>query len=717
MNASNARPNLSARNGADPVLTRVGVEGTVYATLARIRMSQEYRNDSDTNVEIVYTFPLPLGSTLLDVTVTLNGKQYRGQVVEKSKAERRYEEAVEAGDTALMVARPEPGLYVMNLGNLMARESVVIDIELATLIDWRGSRARLSLPMTLAPRYGEEASALAPHEKPVHGTGVERGFSMTLGLAGELAQATIASPTHPVATRVDASGARVTLQRESAWMDRDFVLTLEAAAPPAPAFMTLSHGGEAFTYASFQIPSRDHAMAARNVKVVIDCSGSMEGESIWLARAGVAQLLSRLRPQDRFGIVAFGSAAQSYSPCLLEASEWNLEAAQAWVRGLAADMGGTEMRAALDATFSVTGPPGECDVFLITDGQVAETGELVAAVAHAGHRIFVVAVGVAAQQEVLRQLADASGGAMENVSPGEDIADAVRRVFARLVEAPIRALRARAEEGFEWEARTPATIFSGDTVHLFGAAPRMPEALAVEWEAADGTSQQLTLARSASPMADLTPIARIGAALRIQDLARAGEELAATNLAVRHQLVSERTNYILTIDRGAQRAPDLPELRQVEHMVLSASRNFAAALSIGDSIGDLLSLDDDDQPDPDEVQPLPDMPAFAAFLAAAGVAAEKGGLLARTFAELAALGAPQEMIAALRRLMARDGASEEEVVRGFWLVMLSKAAAFGLRPALRQLLDSEKMRLRIDISVAGDILTLFRKTRVAGPVA
>jgi predicted metal-dependent peptidase len=46
-----------------------------------------------------------------------------------------------------------------------------------------------------------------------------------------------------------------------------------------------------------------------NLAIVVDCSGSMQGDSIAQARQAVARILDALQPQDRLTMIAFGTTS------------------------------------------------------------------------------------------------------------------------------------------------------------------------------------------------------------------------------------------------------------------------------------------------------------------------------------------------------------------------------------------------------------------------
>ena len=153
---------LIGAQGEQIALTDVSVSAVLHDLLSEVTVSQTYRNDEKVNIEAVYTFPLPLDAVLLELQVEIGGRVLKGVVVEKKFAEEKYEDAVAAGDAAVMLEMVEPGLYTMNVGNLLPEEKATITFSYAILYRWAGDRLRLFLPTTIAPRFGD--SPLAPHQ-------------------------------------------------------------------------------------------------------------------------------------------------------------------------------------------------------------------------------------------------------------------------------------------------------------------------------------------------------------------------------------------------------------------------------------------------------------------------------------------------------------------------------------------------------------------------
>jgi Ca-activated chloride channel family protein len=130
-------------------LLGVAARGILSGELFELEVEQRYRNEDDKNIEAIYTFPLASRAVLLGVEFELNGKTLTGTAVEKQQAEREYEEAIDQGDTAILLEEAGEGLYTVNLGNLMAGEEAVVRYCYAEPLVWE--QEQLSVLIRLSP--------------------------------------------------------------------------------------------------------------------------------------------------------------------------------------------------------------------------------------------------------------------------------------------------------------------------------------------------------------------------------------------------------------------------------------------------------------------------------------------------------------------------------------------------------------------------------------
>ena len=550
------------------VLQATAISGRLQGLLGEITIAQTYQNAESVNIEAVFTFPVPVEAVLLGVDIRIDDRALQGRVLPKRQAEDAYEEAVSAGDSAILLQEAGRGLYTINVGNLLPGQTAKLTYRYALLSVWNGDTLRLQLPTTIAPRYGDPGRAgLQPHQIPPVDLAAENRFSLELELGGSLRQATVESPSHRISVEVGAEMLRVRLAGERGLMDQDFILNIRGSAEARAAFGLCAPDRDGWVaLASFQPELSGHAdVGGRDCVLIADCSGSMAGDSIAQTREALLAIFDRLQAADRFNLIAFGSQPRAFFSGLHPADDRSLAQARVLAARLDADLGGTEIGAALQLAYQQRqGQP--LDILLMTDGEAWNVEELVGEAQRSGCRIFTVGVGAAVAEGLVRGLAEATGGACEFVHPNEDMAARIVRHFER-IRAP------RAEAAMTWPVeptrRLPERIervFSGDTLHLLAWLPAQPEGPAtLNLTLSDGRCLPQTVTLETWPVAETADtLPRLAAARRIARLS--AED--ATALAVEYQLVTPHTHFLMVDVRAeSEKAKDLPELRTVPHML------------------------------------------------------------------------------------------------------------------------------------------------------
>jgi Ca-activated chloride channel family protein len=550
---------LKDQKGHAVALKGVNVQVHLHDLIAEFQVEQSYLNPSNANIETVYTFPLPIGAVLLGLEVEIAGKKLSGRVIERKKAEHDYEDAVTDGNSAVILQETGLGLYTASIGNLMSKESAVIRYRYAVMLSWHGSKLRLLLPTTIAPRYGNaEAAGIQPHQVPTSSLLAEYPFHLEILVEGQLASATIASPSHAI-TFTKGLNSVVTKLSGREVMDRDFVLTIESDSAQSSC-VSVPDGDTYVAVASIRIPPIQYSVnKPLAVKLLIDCSASMAGTSIIQARRAALEILNALNPRDSFNVTLFGSECRHIFTQMRPANEKFISEAWSYLENLSADMGGTEMEQALRSTFAIQGAESSPCVLLITDGEIQEHEKLVRRAAASAHRIFTVGVGTAVVDAFLEKLSSSTGGACELVSPQEGMAEKILSQFHRLRQPKLEQLHIKWPTAPEWTSPLPTVAFAGDTVHVFAGFEKP-----IEGQVALSTS---TSSQEQTVMADISSsldknLPRIAAANRIKD----AKESEAIALALKYQLICKWTSYLVVAEREIK-ANDLPELRHIPQML------------------------------------------------------------------------------------------------------------------------------------------------------
>jgi Ca-activated chloride channel homolog len=581
---------LESTSGESAVLQDVRVQAQINDLLAEVTMVQKYRNPRDTNIEAVYTFPLPFDAVLLDFEIEIGGHKLAGKVVEKSEAERDYEDAIVGGDTAVLLEQCQPGLYTASVGNILPDEVATIRFRYGVQLRWNGDTVRFMMPTAIAPRYGDaDAAGLRQHQIPEVAFDADQSFSLAVTVNGILAAAHFTCPTHNVTVAEAGDAMNIDVVGTPA-MDRDFVLEAHAPAVEACGALCAPDQDGWVALASFrpEVPNTEFS-EPRCVKIVVDCSGSMTGDAIAQARDAIDRVLDDLREGDFFEIICFGSGHSTLFGSGMPVSETSLGRARDFVRTIEANMGGTEIHAALTAAYAVPTEPGvACDLLLITDGEIWNSEDVILAARRSGHRIFTIGVGSAVAEPFVRELAEVTGGACELVSPREDMAERIHRHFQRMYAPraksatiiwPGSTLRTLPE--------TIETVYGGDTLHAlawFGEEPTGPVDLSVTLADGCTISHRANImpfeeASTAVVNAEGMPstLARMAAARRLIAMT---DTDAAKELAVRYQLMSQWTNYLVVHVRAeGEKSDDLPEIYKVPQMLAAGTHGMGSVVA------------------------------------------------------------------------------------------------------------------------------------------
>lgn len=534
-------------------LRGVDVSSRITGLLVETCLNQKFKNDTASNLELTYTFPLPVGATLLSFTLSIGERTYQGEVIPRVEAEVVYEKAITEGHSAFRLQEIQAGLYNATLGNVMAGESVEISIAYTETMAWNGNSLRYRLPMTIAPRYGEP-TGMQPWQRPETSMKAEYSLNLTVTIAGDLARGAINSPSHKVSFLLEPEGLKITLAK-GASMDRDFVLEIESQTVQSvgvSAFARDTH----VAMLTLLPPPVEHHEQNRDVVLILDCSGSMQGDSIKFAKEGILLALGSMKPNERFGLVAFGSNAISFDKQLQPANRKNLDMAWRWVNSLET-MGGTNLFGAMNIALQLVSDQA-ADILLLTDGEVWVDDDTQRATLRKGVRIFTVGIGSAVAQDVVQQLADETGGACELLLPTEDMSDRIYRHFNRMRQPQMEALDIRWPNKPLWVSQPERSCFAGDAYTVFAAFEEAPIGVAaVVYEFTGQSSSKVEVPLAVESIA-ADVVVRLGVKQHLPQVPKVHRQ----DWAVKYQLMTDLTDYLIKVQRAdGEKAERFPELR------------------------------------------------------------------------------------------------------------------------------------------------------------
>lgn len=585
---------LFARGRAVP-LEGVRVEAVLSGPCVEVTITQRYRNTEKVPVEAVYVFPMDEQAAVCGFAAKVGDTIVRGQVHERDRAFDLYDDAMMDGNGAFLLDQERPNILTASVGNLRSGETVELSIRYVTLAQREGAAVRLAIPTTVSPRYvpatePEVGQPDGERVNPERWLAVPYGLQLTVDVRASGVLRRVESPSHPIRTTLRDEGALVELSQEEVALDRDFVLRVETAEPHQPtARVAREDDGRRVAMVTFLPEVKADVQAGHEVLFLLDCSGSMQGESIAQAKRALLLCIRALGEHDTFSVVRFGSTHAALWKAPRRFDERTLEEATRYVQRIDADLGGTEILPALKMLLErARDPERSRRILLLTDGQVSNEQEVIAlAREHAEHAtVFSFGIGAGASEHLVRGVARASRGASEMIFPGERIEPKVLRMFDRVRTPALPDVRVD-WKGLNVEqapARTPP-LFAGDALTVF-ARIRGGEASEVELVAGPHRFrvpldvERPSSYRDAAGAVWSGPIPTLWARERIRELedgiaprrgtnqSRPGREdrrrSELIELGTRYGLLSSATSFVAIEERAEADRPVQPsELRRV----------------------------------------------------------------------------------------------------------------------------------------------------------
>ena len=524
---------LKTENETDRIALRgVRVRAKIAALSVKATLEQTFVNLEDRAIEAVYTFPLPEGAAVCGFEVITSDRVLTGKVDETDVAMKQYDEAIQEGHGAFALESDRPDVFTVRVGNLKPKQAVTIRISYVASLDRVDRSIRVTFPTTIAPRYAT-ASGMNPIDaaiegdalNPPHVWGVPYGLSMEVDVDLRQKIKSITSPTHSIsASSLAGEGrgegydlsqqlaantaisnsftprpntlpqgerepTRIALAQSPAPMDRDIVLSIELEKEHEPSVeLVRDSTGKQFVAVSF-MPEFDVDELVESppgeTVFVLDCSGSMQGESIAQATLALELCLRALSPNEYFNICRFGSTFEMMSSEPLKYSSATLNRAITYIRR-DADLGGTELLAPLHAIFSAKPQAAVRNIVLMTDGQVSNEPAIIelARKHRSNHRIFSFGIGSACSAYLVKGLARGTNGASEFISGKERIEEKVLRTFSRIASPMLTDVH------IDWcgaDVQTLAElppVFDGELMTIFGklAGTKTPKQIVLRGE-------------------------------------------------------------------------------------------------------------------------------------------------------------------------------------------------------------------------------------------
>ena len=402
------------------------VNVTIENQVATTRVEQLFRNPNDWMLEGTYFFPLPPGAAVSELTMWVDGTPIEAKILAKDEARAIYDAIVrQMRDPALLEYVGADAIQA-NVFPIPPGDERKIEIEYSYLLTAENGAFHFTYPQ----------SAGLYTQTPLDEQSIRVELNSTEAIR------TIYSPSHRVA--IDRPGefsAVVGYEDANVTPADDFELYY-TVSPEEIGLTLLSYkdAGEDGFFLLLVAPGLEPGeIVAKDVILVLDTSGSMEGEKMAQAKEAAAYVIEHLNPEDRFALVSFSTGVSLYEPSLLPAGEPGDY--RQYIDSLSA-VGGTNISGALLESANLIEERPTTIIFL-TDGLATEgitdTPMLLQTVGEAlpdNARVFAFGVGDDVDTVLLDTLAGEQRGTTTYVRPGQAVDESVSAFYAK-VSSPV----------------------------------------------------------------------------------------------------------------------------------------------------------------------------------------------------------------------------------------------------------------------------------------
>ncbi len=451
-------------------IVRTAVNAEIIDGIATTTIDQVFRNDTSREAEGTWFLPLPMGAVADGFTMTVGGKEVKGEVLDAGQARSVYESIVARRRDPGLLEYAGEGMLRARIYPIPANGEVGVTVRLRQVLQPTGGLFEWNWPLRAA-RHGDAATGM---------------LGLNLRIKSQSAISTVLTP-HGTADIRRIGDHEATVSFEARTTELEDLKVLYGLAQQEFGLHLLAQRplGEDGYFTMLLSPPRTLADAAkaprRFVQFVVDTSGSMGGDKIEQAKAAVRTFVQSLRPQDVFQVVTFASSVQTFFDHPVIASRDNVALAIERIGRIQA-LGGTNIAGALQQALEakVMGDDGGAwlpQIVFVTDGQptVGITApqqilELTKQLDRSAARVFALGVGDDIDVRLIDDLVQQHRGARDFVRNKEKIEVKVDALCQKLAQPALADVEVRCDglESYDVHPMRTRDLFCGEMMQVVG---------------------------------------------------------------------------------------------------------------------------------------------------------------------------------------------------------------------------------------------------------
>lgn len=389
---------------------------TIDQQVATTHVDQVFYNPTDMELEGTYFFPIPLDAAVSNFVLWVDGKPVTGEVLNADEARQIYNDIVQRRRDPALLEYAGQGAVQAHIYPIPAKGERRVELEYSQALTAENGLVRYVYPLNT-----EKFS-----RKPLE------SVSVTVTVSSREDIRAVYSPSHSIdVSREDDHHFTAGYEASQVKPDQDFVLYYSLGLTEAMHLFTYRDPSDTKDPDGFFMmllaPRQYEGIKKidKDVILVLDKSGSMQGEKFDQAQNAAQYILRNLGTDDRFYAMAFSSSIQAFSQEITSARR--ADEAVRWISQLSAS-GSTDIHRALLEAAAVMNTERPTYLIFLTDGRPT-VGELSTEVilnamqkaAPESLRLFAFGLGYDVDTFLLDSLTQAHHGKSTYVKPDEPL--------------------------------------------------------------------------------------------------------------------------------------------------------------------------------------------------------------------------------------------------------------------------------------------------------
>ena len=453
---------------------------------AKVKLSHTYYNPYDEYLDTRFKFPKGLYQVFDGLEAEIDGKKIKGLVGLRKNVEIKYVNDLSKGSTVIKTEEENPpyaktksGLLITKIGNIPPKKEVKITFSFIQTLDISlNKKLKFVLPLVLTPKYVPVQSTLNLLKDFIYNGPTEKNVGEINSMLKEGNIKYIQSDSYLqyyynvnvhvhseskiekietkmicqsfIFKKISDNEYDISLDPSELHIpNQDFVLEYQISEEDLkkPQLLLESHPKYKNDYCLYYTfnPSKQIANLEKEIAnpinedmkgnfiFLIDRSGSMYGGRIQMAKQSLIYFLKSLQENgSKFNIISFGSKFKSLFNENKLVNDENINEALKLVMNFDADMGGTEIKNALDHIYSkLVEKELSNRIFIMTDGAVWDVDSCLESVSTASKnpnfdiRFYSLGIGNGCDEGLVRGIANKGAGECELVKNEMDISDKI----------------------------------------------------------------------------------------------------------------------------------------------------------------------------------------------------------------------------------------------------------------------------------------------------